>query len=99
MEAVNELRDGTLRSWESVAKSMLMSGNDGALDFVAQRPGMMLRMVAWLMRLGYTQEDIVERLSDKAAALSMQTLVTNMNYFGKLTVEERADSQQRIDFL
>ena len=97
MDAVNELRDGTLRSWESVAKSMLMSGNDGALDFVAQRPGMMLRMVAWLMRLGYTQEAIVEKLSGKAAVLSMQTLVTNMNYFGKLTVEERADSLSLYD--
>ena len=97
MEAVNELRDGTLRSWESVAKTMLQSGNDGALDFVAQRPGMMLRMVAWLMRLGYTQEAIVERLSAKAAALSMQTLVTNMNYFGKLTAEERADSLSLYD--
>lgn len=97
MDAVNDLRDGRLRSWESVAKTMLQSGNDGALDFVAQRPGMMLRMVAWLMRLGYTQEAIVERLSAKAAALSMQTLVTNMNYFGKLTAEERADSLSLYD--
>ncbi len=97
MDAVNELRDGTLHSWESVAKSMLMSGDNGALDFVAQRPGMMLRMVAWLMRLGYTQEAIVEKLSDRADALSMQTLVTNMNYFGKLTVEERTDSMSLYD--
>ncbi len=49
------------------------------------------------MRLGYAQEAIVERLSGKAAALSMQTLVTNMNYFGKLTVEERADSLSLYD--
>lgn len=92
MDAVNDLRDGRLRSWESIAKSMLESGNDGALDFIAQRPGMMLRMVAWLMRLGYTKEEIIKKLSVKASSLSMQTLVTNMNFFGKLTEEERADS-------
>ena len=28
MDAVNDLRDGKLRSWESVAKSMLESGNE-----------------------------------------------------------------------
>lgn len=93
MDAVNDLRDGRLRSWESIAKSLLINGSDGALDFIAQRPGMMLRMVAWLMRLGYKKEAIVEKLSEKASALSMQTLVTNMNYFGKLTTEERSDCQ------
>ena len=86
MDAVNDLRDGKLRSWESVAKSMLKSGSDGALGFIAQRPGMMLRMVAWLMRLGYEKDDIVLALSEKASSLSMQTLVTNMNYFGKLSL-------------
>ncbi len=97
MDAVNDLRDGRLRSWESVAKSMLESGNDGALDFVAQRPGMMLRMVAWLMRLGYTKDAVVDKLSEKASVLSMQTLITNMNFFGKLTEEERADAGQLYD--
>ena len=93
MDAVNDLRDGKLRSWESVAKSMLRSGDNGALDFIAQRPGMMLRMVAWLMRLGYEKDTIVGKLTEKASALSMQTLVTNLNYFGKLTEEDRSDSE------
>jgi len=92
MDAVNELRDGKLRSWESIAKTMLTSGNDGALDFIAQRPGMMLRMVAWLLRSGYDRDAIVAKLSEKADALSIQTLVTNLNHFGKLTEEERADA-------
>lgn len=93
MDAVNALRDGKLRSWESIAKSMLNAGDEGALDFIAKRPGMMLRMVAWLMRIGYTPKAIIEKLSDNASALSMQTLVTNMNYFGKLTKEERPDTR------
>ena len=92
MDAVNELRDGKLRSWESIIKTMLSTGNDGALDFIAQRPGMMLRMVAWLLRLGYDRSEIVAKLSEKADALSVQTLVTNLNHFGKLTEEERADA-------
>ena len=92
MAAVNQLRDGKLRSWESIAKSMLSTGDEGTLDFISGRPGIMLRMVAWLLRLGYTSEDILEKLSPKASALSIQTLVTNMNHFGKLTPEERADA-------
>ena len=92
MDAVNELRDGKLRSWESIAKTMLTTGNDGTLDFIAQRPGMMLRMVAWLLRSGYDRDAIANKLSEKADALSIQTLVTNLNHFGKLTKEERADA-------
>ncbi|MBR4701169.1 MAG: hypothetical protein IKP19_05690 [Oscillospiraceae bacterium] len=93
MDAVNDLRDGRLRSWESVAKYMLINSSNTALDFIAQRPGMMLRMVAWLMRLGYEKDAIVGKLTEKVSALSMQTLVTNLNYFGKLTEEDRADSE------
>ncbi len=92
MDAVNELRDGKLRSWESIVKKMLTTGSDGALSFIAQRPGMMLRMVAWLLRIGYDKDAIVAELSEKADSLSMQTLVTNLNYFGKLTEEERSDA-------
>jgi len=62
------------------------------LSFIAQRPGMMLRMVAWLLRIGYDKDAIVAELSEKAGSLSMQTLVTNLNYFGKLTEEERPDA-------
>ena len=92
MAAVNALRDGALRSWESTAKSLLAAKDDAALDFIAQRPGMMLRMLAWLLRLGYSSEEVVAVLAEKASALSTQTLVTNLNFFGKLTEEERADS-------
>ena len=92
MDAVNELRDGKLRSWESIVKKMLTTGSDGALSFIARRPGMMLRMVAWLLRIGYDKDAIVAELSEKADSLSMQTLVTNLNYFGKLTKEERSDA-------
>lgn len=92
IEAVNDLRNGNLRSWESIAKSLLSSGDSEALDFIATRPGIMLRMVAWLLKLGYTPMEIINKLRDKASSLSMQTLVTNMNYFGKLTPDKRSDT-------
>ena len=92
MDAVNALRDGTLRTWGSIARSMITNGDEGTLDFIAQRPGMMLRMVAWLMRLGYDPEEIQEKLSANATSLSMQTLVTNLNFFGKQKPEERPDA-------
>ena len=97
MQAVNDLRDGKLRSWESTVKSMLASGDEGVLDFIAQRPGMMLRMVAWLIRLGYSADEIVAKLTEKSEFLSMQTLITNMNYFGKLSEGERADAPVLYD--
>ena len=93
MKIVNDFRDGNLRSWESVVKSMLNNSDEGVLDFMAQRPGTMLRMVAWLIRLGYKKDDIMRKLSENSSSLSIQTLVTNLNYFGKLTNEDRDDAE------
>ena len=88
MAAVASLRSGDLRSWESRAKYLLSTGDDGALDFIAERPGMMLRMVAWLLRLGYNKHKITERLTKNAASLNTQTIVSVMNFFGKESCEK-----------
>ena len=94
MAAVNDLKDGGLRSWESTAKSLLSGKDSSALDFIAKRPGMMLRMAAWLLRLGYDVRDISARLKENVDSLSMQTLITNLTAFGKFSKEERPDSEQ-----
>lgn len=94
MDAVNELKDGELRSWESTAKKLLSEKDSSALDFVAKRPGNMLRMAAWLLRLGYSAVDITVKLMENVSSLSLQTLITNLNIFGKYTVEERPDTEQ-----
>ncbi|MBP0968539.1 MAG: hypothetical protein J5744_00165 [Oscillospiraceae bacterium] len=94
MAAVNDLKDKNLRSWESIAKTLLSKKDPAALDFISQRPGMMLRMVAWLLRLGYSSGDIAECLKENASSLSIQTLVTNLNVFGKITKDERSDSEE-----
>lgn len=88
MAAVASLRNGDLRSWESRAKYLLSTGDSGALDFIAERPGMMLRMVAWLLRLGYGKQEIAERLTKNAANLSTQTLISVMNFFGRESCEK-----------
>lgn len=91
MSAVNDLKDGRLRSWNSMVQALLEEKSDKALGFLSQRPGNMLRMIAWLLRLGYDAGKITESLGEKAESLSIQTLITNLNHFGKLSVEERTD--------
>ena len=39
-EAVRALRNGELRSWEGQARYLVETGDQGALDFIAARPGM-----------------------------------------------------------
>ena len=54
-------------------------GSEGALDFIAKRPGMMLRMICWLLRLGYPDEEIRSRLVQNAGAISAHTVVDILN--------------------
>ncbi len=95
-EAVRKLRNGELKSWESQAKYLLQSGDEGALDFIAQRPGMMVRMTRWLIRLGYKPEDILEKLKANAGSLSGQTLIKTFN---TLTVLPDEENQKTAEIL
>lgn len=99
MAVVDSLRDGELHSWEGQARCLLSSKADGALDFVARRPGMLLRMVAWLIRIGYDAKAIVSHLNSGAASLSVQTLVTVLNFFGSNAASDREESSAVYDVL
>ena len=92
MAVVDSLRDGELQSWEGQAKALLDRDKDGALDFIAQRPGMLLRMTAYLLRLGLAPEKIAEKLCNSADVLSTQTLMTVLNFFGGRDGRERAEA-------
>lgn len=94
MQAVDDLRDGSLRSWWSLVERKLEEQDPNVLDYISRRPGNMLRMVARLLRMGYSNEDILDSLAPKAEKLSMQTLVTNLNHFGKLTKGDRKDCDE-----
>lgn len=81
-KAVYDLRNGGLRSWESAVHNLINSKSDNTVDFVAQRPGMMLRMITLLYRNGYSVEAMEKALEGKEDKLSTQTLVTLLNFFG-----------------
>lgn len=90
--AVASLRNGELRSWEAQAKYLVSTGDNGALDFIGQRPGMMLRWVVWLLRVGYSEEAITEVLCRNAASISLQTLTTLLTKFGRELQDDREDN-------
>lgn len=81
--AVADLRDNKLQSWEGKAKELLFSKDDGTLDFIGARPGMLLRMITILLRNGFNAKDIKKKLMIHAGKLSTQTLVTLNTYFNK----------------
>lgn len=99
MAVVDSLRDGELKSWEGQARTLLASGEKGALDFVAKRPGMLVRMVAWLVRIGYEPAEIIDRLARGADSLSVQTLVTVLNFFGGYQAKDRAEASDVYNIL
>ena len=95
-EAVRKLRNGELRSWQGQVDFLLSSDGEKALDFIATRPGMLVRFTARLLRLGYRQEDIAEKLVAHAGALSMQTLLALINHFGTDTVLDERDDAEAV---
>ncbi|MBQ7774803.1 MAG: hypothetical protein IJ379_02690 [Lachnospiraceae bacterium] len=95
-EAVRALRNKELKSWESQAKFLLKGDKAAALSFIAARPGMMLRWVAWLLRDGCSEEGILEQLLLGAHKLSVQTLNGVLVYFGAHAERAEAASVSRI---
>ena len=89
-EVVRMLRNGELRSWEGQAKALLSKGGEDAVDFIAQRPGMLLRWTNWLLKLGYEDSLIREKLVENADALSLKTLCFALTQLGRLEGKERA---------
>lgn len=80
---VADFRSDSLRSWESRVKAMIASGSDDTLSFIAERPGMLLRMTGWLIREGFDPSDIEKVLVAKAGSLSTQTLANILTVFGQ----------------
>ena len=81
--AVADLRAGRLRSWESEVKAMVGRKAPEVLDVYADRPGMMLRHLTYLMRNGYRAEEIFARLMPHAAELKTQTLAGLASFFSR----------------
>lgn len=99
-EAVRQLRAGELRSWQSDLIRKIRSHAPDTLEFIAKRPGMMLRMMTLLLRNGYSAADISAHFVPRAAELRTQTLVTMLNFFDRdiddvYTVSETAEAEYR----
>lgn len=93
---VNKLRNKYLESWESQVKYLLENDKNNALDFIAKRPGSMLRMIAWLLRLGYDAQAVEDKLIKNANVLSTQTLVSILNAFGNKRQEDRDEHHAKV---
>ena len=92
-KAVKDFRDGTLRSWASGLKKLIFHKDEHVLPYISTRPGMLVRTVAWLIRLGYSAKDISEALVKNAKSLSVQTLVTILNRFESAEFSEREERE------
>ena len=92
-EAVRRLRNNELKSWNGQVDYLLGRNMSEALSFIAQRPGMLVRLAARLIRLGADPETIADKLIERADSLSMQTLISVLNHFSLPTVnEDREDA-------
>ena len=89
-EVVRALRNGELTSWEGQVKAMLAKGQEGVLDFISERPGMLLRWTNGLLKLGLEKAEIRERLLERADELSTRTLIFAATLLGKKAEKEEA---------
>lgn len=80
---VKELRSGELRSWMSGVETRLANRDASALEMLAKRPGIMLRSITRLLRLGYTPQLILDYILPHAGELRTQTIVSIINAFGE----------------
>jgi hypothetical protein len=86
-KALAKLRNKDLKSWEAKWKAVFAEGNNRkGLEIIAQRPGIMLRNLTFLLRNGCSKKDITEALD--GTALSAVTIVSLLNTFGKRDSEE-----------
>lgn len=97
---VKELRSGELRSWMSGVETRLANRDVSALEMIAKRPGIMLRSITRLLRLGYTQQLILDYILPHTGELRTQTIVSIINAFGeklnKIYLHESNDDKTEV---
>lgn len=76
-ECVRLLRNNDLKSWYSKYEALLVAKNPQLLDFVALRPGEMLRRLRVLLTV-FSYEDVLGALLPKADKLSANTILSIM---------------------
>lgn len=79
--AVKKLRSNELQSWEGKAKYLISNKAKDTMEFISQRPGMMLRMLTLLYRNNIPLADIKKAVLSTADKMSGQTLITLLNHY------------------
>ena len=81
-QAVADLRNGNLRSWQSVMTELIGTKDARTLSYISQRPGILLRNINWLLNEGFEKKAIekeVVKVSDKMSLPTLVKLVTNFS--------------------
>lgn len=95
---VKELRSGELRSWMSGVEARLANRDASALEMLAKRPGIILRSITRLLRLGYTSQLILDYILPHAGELRTQTIVSIINVVGKRVQTEEYDYGKALEY-
>jgi hypothetical protein len=98
-KAVADLRANKLHSWEAEVKAMVSRKAPEALDAYAERPGMMLRHLTYLLRNGYQAKDIFDKLMPHAAEMSPQTLASLAGFFSRPEANELEEDRYQETLL
>ena len=97
---VHQFRRGLLTSWEGVAKKKVENNDYDALNYIAKRPGIMVRWLTFLLRTGYSANMISDALCQHADKLSTQTLVTLLTKFGSGNISNaNTDEIDKVMFI
>ena len=94
-QAVAAFRNGEMRSWESRAKYLAEIKSPEAAGFYAERPGVLLRNLRYLLRKDYAAEELRENLAPHAAELKTQTLVRLITFFSRKWNEWKSEEEYR----
>lgn len=87
-KAVGDLYAGRLRSWEAEVKALIEKHDPFGPAYAASHPGTALRWITYMLRNGYTVDDILRAFNDREHYLSTQTLVTIINKFTERMLAE-----------
>lgn len=93
-EIVDKLRDDDLKSFEAKLKKALKTDKQEALNIIKTRPGVMIRMMNFLLKNGIDKKDIFNTLSQNIEKLSLQTLLENAQSFSNDNIKDNLKDNQ-----
>ena len=95
---VDELRKGNLKSWMSYVETLLRyPGKYFALQEIAKRPGIAVRMITRLLREKVNQFEIFDALKPNADKLSTQTLVSILNFCDRYIADSTHTEKEQAE--